>query len=83
MNGGKISKLPDDQLAQVVAWLFQERTYSEIAALIKTRFGLTCSIMAVRHVWLQYAPRAQEVREQRVIKLARVILQDNQQRETA
>lgn len=70
----KLLSLPEDQLAQVVAWLFQGKTYDQIVSLVKPHFGVTCSRMAVKTVWDKYATTEERMRAERVIRRARLLI---------
>jgi len=70
----KLLSLPEDQLAQIVAWLFQGKTYDQIVSLVKPHFGVTCSRMAVKTVWDRYATTEERMRAERVIRRARLLV---------
>lgn len=71
----KLNNLPEDQCAQIVAWLFQGETYAAIRSLVRRRFGVTCSLMAVKTVWDKYAATEQAMRAERIVRRARLLLQ--------
>lgn len=71
----KLNSLAEDQVAMIVAWLFQGKTYAQIQTLVKQRFGVTCSLMAVKTMWDKYAAMEEQMRTERVIRRARLILQ--------
>jgi hypothetical protein len=75
----KLASLPEDQVAQIVAWLFNGKTYAEICSLVKSHFGVTCSMNAVKTVWDKYAAVEQEMRDERIVRRARIILQSPEQ----
>jgi hypothetical protein len=69
----KLNTLPDDQVAQIVAWLFQGKTYAGIRALVKRKFRVTCSLMAVKTMWDKYAAAEERMRTERIIRQARLL----------
>ena len=76
---GKLTGLPEDQLAQIVAWLFEGKTYGQICAAVKSHFGVTCSLMAVKTVWDKFGAIEDQMRSERIVRQARLILQSSNQ----
>lgn len=70
----KLNCLPEDQVALIVAWLFQGKTYAEIRLQVKERFGVTCSLMAVKTMWDKYAAMEEQMRSERIVRRARMIM---------
>jgi hypothetical protein len=70
----KLNSLPEDQVAQIVAWLFQGKTYAQIRDLVKPHFGVTCSIMAVKTIWDKYAGTEEQMRAERIVRRARLLM---------
>ena len=75
INSAKLNNLPDDQVAQIVAWLFSGKTYADIRDLVKRDYGVTCSLMAVKTMRDKYSVAEEQFRTERIIQSARLIFQ--------